>query len=61
MKLYEKYAKLRQKSFVTEMIINSVCGSMALEQQAVPELQVRALVIAHLREAELQGRKFAQN
>jgi hypothetical protein len=61
MKLYEKYEKLRQKAYVTELLVNSVFGTMALENQAVSELQVRALVIAHLREAELKGREFSHN
>ena len=58
MKLFEKYAKLRQKAYVTSMITESVIGSMALENQHVPEAQVQAIVIELLREAELRGRKF---
>lgn len=58
MKLFEKYAKLRQKAYVTAMVTDSVAGSMALENQQVPEVQVKAIVIALLREAELKGRKF---
>ena len=61
MKLYEKYAKLRQKAYVTELLTASVSGTMALEEQTVPELQIKALVIALLREAELKGREFAKN
>ncbi len=58
MKLYEKYEKLRQKQFVTDMIVSSVSGSMALENQAVPDALVQAIVIALVRESELKGRKF---
>ncbi|MCF2488665.1 hypothetical protein [Dyadobacter sp. CY347] len=58
MKLFEKYAKLRQKAYVTSMITESVIGSMALESKYVPEAQVKAIVIALLQEAELRGRKF---
>ncbi|SEJ73293.1 hypothetical protein SAMN05216327_117154 [Dyadobacter sp. SG02] len=61
MKLFEKYAKLRQKSYVTSMVTNAVRGSMALENQHVPEPQVQAIVIALLREAELKGREFVKN
>jgi len=43
------------------MITESVSGSMALENQQVPEAQVKAIVIALLREEELKGREFANN
>lgn len=58
MKLFEKYAKLRQKAYVTSLITESVIGSMALENRQVPESQVKAIVIALLREEELRGRQF---
>ncbi|MBO9614675.1 MAG: hypothetical protein J7619_18385 [Dyadobacter sp.] len=61
MKLFEKYAKLRQKAYVTAMVTKSVSGSMALENQQVPESQVKAIVIALLREAELKGREFSKD
>ena len=61
MKLFEKYAKLRQKAYVTSMVTNAVSGSMALENQHVPESQVKAIVIALLREAELKGREFSKD
>lgn len=61
MKLFEKYAKLRQRAYVTAMITESVSGSMALENQQVPEAQVKAIVIALLREEELKGREFVNN
>jgi hypothetical protein len=57
MRLFEKYAKLRQKNYVTSMIARSVVGSMALENQMVSEAQVRAIVIALLREEDLKGRE----
>ena len=58
MKLYEKHYKLRQKSYVISLVTKSVCGSMALENQHVPESQVKAIVTSLLEEAELNGRKF---
>lgn len=61
MKLFEKYAKLRQKAYVASMVTKSVSGSMALENQEVPEPQVKAIVIALLREAELKGREFSKD
>lgn len=58
MRLFEKYAKLREKAYVTTMTTESVIGSMALENQHVPEAHVREIVIALLRETELRGRQF---
>lgn len=58
MKLFEKYAKLRQKAYVTSMIFESVSGSMTLENQEVPEQQVKEIMVALLQEAEAKGRKF---
>ncbi|MET7253134.1 hypothetical protein [Dyadobacter fermentans] len=58
MKLFEKYAKLRHKTYVTSVITKSVVGSMALENQQVPKAQVNAIVASLLQEAELRGRPF---
>ena len=58
MKLFEKYAKLHQKTYVTVMVIESVSQSMASENQQVPEAQVRAIVTSLIEEAELRGRRF---
>ena len=61
MKLFEKYSKLRQKAYVTSMVTDMVSGSMALENQEVPQQQIQAIVIELLREAELKGREFIKN
>lgn len=61
MKLFEKYFILRQKAYVTSMVTDMVSGSMALENQEVPQPQIQAIVIALLREAELKGREFIKN
>jgi hypothetical protein len=61
MKLYEKYQKLRQKSYVTQLVTTSVSGSMALENQAVADNLIQAIVIALVRESELKGREFSTN
>jgi hypothetical protein len=61
MKFYEKYAKLRQKSYVTQLVTASVSATMALENQAVADETIRAMVIAMIRESELKGREFFQN
>ena len=40
------------------MVTKSVSGTMALENQAVADEAVYAMVIALIRESELKGRKF---
>jgi hypothetical protein len=44
MKIIEKYRKLRDDRFVTDMITQSVYGTMQLEQQAVPMPDVEKAV-----------------
>ena len=58
MKFYEKYAILRQKSYVTQMVTKSVSGTMSLENQSVADEIIRAMVIASIKESELKGREF---
>ena len=58
MRLFEKYNKLRQRSYVIAMVTKSVYGSMALENQHVPEWQIKSIVTSLLEEAEQNGRKF---
>lgn len=58
MKLYEKYPKLQQKKYVTNLIADLVFSTMALENQHISEEAARVIAISLIREAELQGRKF---
>ena len=44
MKIKDKYRKLRDEQFVTDMITQSVYGTMQLEQQAVTMQDVRKAV-----------------
>jgi hypothetical protein len=44
MKIKDKYRKLRDDQFVTDMITQSVYGTMQLEQQAVPMQDVKKAV-----------------
>ena len=44
MKIKEKYRKLCNDQFVTDMIAKSVYGTMQLEHQAVPMKDVRKIV-----------------
>ena len=44
MKIRDKHRKLRDGRFVTDMITQSVYGTMQLEQQAVPMREVKKIV-----------------
>ena len=44
MKIKDKYHKLRDDQFVTDMIVQLVYGTMQLEQQAVPMQDVEKAV-----------------
>jgi hypothetical protein len=58
MKLYEKHAKLRNKSFVIALITKSVSGTMTLENQTVADEIIHKMVVAMIRKSELNGRVF---
>ena len=57
MKIKDKYRKLRDDRFVTDMIAQSVYGTMQLEQQAVPMREVKKIVerthAKHTEESEM--------
>lgn len=53
----EKYPQLQDKAFLKKMVVNSVYGSMALEEQTVPRATIAAYVevlISKLEWAEKQ-------
>ena len=58
MKFYDKYPQLKEKEFLVEVLTNTVFSTMALEDQQVPKLKVREIVLALLKEQELQGSQF---
>lgn len=61
MKFYEKYPQLREKQFLVEMLSNTVFSTMALENQDVPMSKIKEIVLALLRERELEGTQFFTN
>jgi hypothetical protein len=61
MKFYEKYPQLRDKAFLTNMLVNNVYSTMALENQEVPKAKVEEIVAKMLKEKELKGEHFHHN
>ncbi len=58
MKFYEKYPELKKKSFLTEMLSDSVFSTMSLENQQVPKTKIIKIVEKILKEKELKGIQF---
>lgn len=61
MKFYEKYPHLREKSFVSQLLVDTVFSTMLLENQAVSKLKIEEIVSQLLREQELKGGQFFFN
>lgn len=58
MTFLKKYPQLQDKAYLTEVITKSVYATMALENQTVPEEQVREIVKAILDEQVFVDGKF---
>ncbi len=61
MKFYEKYPKLKQKSFLSKMLSDTVFSTMSLEDQQVSKTKVVKIVNSILKEKELKGDQFFTN
>lgn len=61
MKFYEKYPELKDKIFLTQILINTVYSTMALEDQEVPMPKVKEIVSELLNEQALEGNQFFSN
>ncbi len=61
MKFYEKYPKLKEKGFLTQILTDTVFSTMSLENQQVPLPKVKEIVLALLKEEELKGGQFFSN
>ena len=61
MKFYDKYPKLKEKSFLTQVLTSTVFSTMSLEDQQVSMPKVREIVLALLSEQELKGGQFFSN
>jgi len=61
MKFYEKYPQLKEKSFLAQMLTNTVFSTMSLENQQVSLPKVEEIVQSLLKEQELKGSQFFTN
>ena len=61
MTFYEKYPQLKEKAFLTHMLIETVFTTMSLEDQQVPKGRVEEIVLSVLANEELERSKFNGN
>jgi len=61
MKFYEKYPQLKEKSFLSKTLTNTVFSTMSLEDQQVPKAKIVKIVKTILKEKELKGNQFFSN
>ncbi len=61
MKFYEKYPQLKEKSFLSKMLTDTVFSTMSLEDQKVPKSKIIEIVQTVLKEKELKGNQFFTN
>lgn len=58
MKFYEKYLQLKQKSFLSKILVETVYSKMVLEEQYVSKTKVVKIVTTILKERELKNSAF---
>ncbi len=58
MKFYQKYPQLKQKSFLSKVLVDTVYSTMNLENQNVSKIKIIQIVDAILKERELNGSAF---
>jgi hypothetical protein len=61
MKLFEKYKQLQDKTFLVNMLTNSVYATMQLESQPVKKTTVQEIVLSVLKDEALKGHKFTKD
>jgi hypothetical protein len=61
MKFYEKYPQLKQKSFLSKVLADTVFSTMSLEDQQVSKTKIIKIVDTILKEKELKGNQFFTN
>lgn len=61
MKFYEKYPQLKNKSFLSKVLTDTVFSTMSLEDQEVSKLKITKIVKDILKERELEGGHFFAN
>lgn len=58
MTFYEKYPQLRDKVFLSKILVETVYTTMLLEDQEVPKERVKEIVMGVIKEKELKGQHF---
>lgn len=58
MKFYEKYPQLKQKDFLSKVLVDTVYSTMNLENQNVSKIKIIKIVDTILKERELNGSAF---
>lgn len=58
MKFYEKYPQLKQKDFLSKVLVDTVFSTMSLENQQVSKIKIIKIVDSILKEKELKGIAF---
>lgn len=61
MTFYEKYPQLKEKSFLTVMLTETVYATMSLEDQQVPKEKIEEIVKSLLLNEDLECSKFSRN
>ncbi|SHL38117.1 hypothetical protein [Flavobacterium saccharophilum] len=61
MKFYEKYPKLKEKSFLSKVLTDTVFSTMSLEDQQVSKTKIVKIVNGILKDKELKGDQFFTN
>lgn len=61
MKFYEKYPQLKQKSFLSKVLTDTVFSTMSLEDQQVSKTKIVKIVNGILKDKELKGDQFFTN
>ncbi|MDR7369719.1 hypothetical protein [Flavobacterium aquidurense] len=58
MKFYEKYPQLKDKNFLSRILVNTVFSTMSLEDQQVSKIKIIKIVETILEEKEIEGKEF---
>ena len=61
MKFYEKYPQLKEKSFLSKVLTDTIFSTMSLEDQQVSKSRIVEIVQTLLLEHELKGNQFFSN
>lgn len=61
MTFYEKYPQLQEHGFLTEVLTETVFSTMSLEDQQVPKVKIREIVMSLIAEEELKRSQLNGN